>query len=565
MSKSETNPNQKPLGARAFLTAKARDCSHAGKMPALPGGSFEPASRSTLHALHAPPPDPRILWSVICALLLFSAPAAHAHIGSPDVFYDGMIGPYPARVTIRMPTVVPGRAEIIARVQATQPVQVSFLPLYAHTSTSNAPPPDPGVLVNGETNLYTGELWLMSSGGYSINVQIHGDAGAGSVEIPVTSVATKQLPLPFGLGKLLLALGAILVFGGLAIVSAAARESILPPGAVPGSRERRNGIVAGAVTALIFVLALAGGKKWWSVEEQDFRRHLREGAWPDLTAGVRTEGSQHILLLNFGEQSAPRDAYLSLLPDHGKLLHLFLIREPDRDILAHLHPIRKAGKTFEAALPPIPPGSYRIFCDLTLEDSGMSSTATNSVEIPPIPRDTGAANVLESDPDDSWAVAAVPGAGTVFRLVDGTEFEWKRKPPLHAKEEAGLRFQVRTATGEPADLEPYMGMLCHAAVLRADGAVFAHLHPSGNYSMAAQAFFESKFQREQNGNGTEAAAPPAPMDHAAMGHMHHAHSSSGTSEVYVPYEFPTPGDYRIWVQFKIKGQVLTAVFNATVL
>ena len=41
---------------------------------------------------------------------------ALAHIGSPDVFSEGMAGPYPARVTIRMPSVVPGRAEIIVRV-----------------------------------------------------------------------------------------------------------------------------------------------------------------------------------------------------------------------------------------------------------------------------------------------------------------------------------------------------------------------------------------------------------------------------------------------------------------
>ena len=82
------------------------------------------------------------------ALLTFTA---RAHVGSPDIFYDGKVGPYPARITIRMPGVVPGRAEISVRVQTSDPVEVFFLPLYAWTAVTNAPPPDVGRLVAGES------------------------------------------------------------------------------------------------------------------------------------------------------------------------------------------------------------------------------------------------------------------------------------------------------------------------------------------------------------------------------------------------------------------------------
>ena len=48
-------------------------------------------------------------------LLLFLAALLHAHVGSPDVFYEGMAGPYRLLVTIRPPIVIPGVAEIEIR------------------------------------------------------------------------------------------------------------------------------------------------------------------------------------------------------------------------------------------------------------------------------------------------------------------------------------------------------------------------------------------------------------------------------------------------------------------
>src|SRR5258708_18483755 len=183
----------------------------------------------------------RVFAALVALSVMFFVISANAHVGSPDVFYDGMVGPYPARITIRMPNVVPGRAEISVRVQSTEPVEISFLSLYSLTGVRNAPPPDIGRLVTGETNLYAGELWLMSFGAYSVEVRIKGRDGAGSTQIPVTSVAIRQLPLPFFLGKVLLILAAILVIGGIGIAAAAGREATLssaPLSLSPSDAER---------------------------------------------------------------------------------------------------------------------------------------------------------------------------------------------------------------------------------------------------------------------------------------------------------------------------------------
>src|SRR4029077_18753193 len=149
-----------------------------------------------------------------------------------------------------------------------------------------------------------------------------------------------------------------------------------------------------------FFAALAGGNDWWNIEEKFFRRHLLAGAWSQLTPDVRLSGNQRILQLEVGKTFFEQNSRSSLIPDHGKLMHLFLVRENNRDAFAHLHPIRKEGYTFEVAVPPLPEGRYAIFCDLTFE-GGVSSTATNSIVLPPLSAAAESAEpALERDADD---------------------------------------------------------------------------------------------------------------------------------------------------------------------
>jgi TRAP-type C4-dicarboxylate transport system substrate-binding protein len=117
---------------------------------------------------------------------------------------------------------------------------------------------------------------------------------------------------------------------------------------------------------------------------------------------------------------------------------------------------------------------------------------------------------------------------------------------LRAGRETTLRFEVLTPEGEPARLEPYMGMLSHAVVTRADGAVFVHLHPMGTVSMTSQQLFE---QRERG--DTIRSSTGELIVGAHSGHDGHG---PAVSTVSFPYEFPQPGRYHLWVQVKRQGR-----------
>jgi hypothetical protein len=375
----------------------------------------------------------------------------------------------------------------------------------------------------------------------------------------------------------------------LAIVAAAAGESTVPPGELPGKKARRKYWIAGVVSCVVLVLALVGGKKWWAAEEADFRTRLHDGGWPDLKTDVRTENSQRILRLTVGEKDfGPRDR-LSLTTDHGKLLHLFLVAQPNKQAFGHLHPVRQGNNTFDVTLPPLPEGDYQVFCDLTFE-SGLSSTATNFVHLSPVLVSTGAADMPDPmpDPDDSWATDSAvavrdnPGSDAICHLADGTQVIWKAHPSLESRKDAALRFQVLDKAGQPVALQPYMGMMSHAAVLRSDGRVFAHLHPSGNFSMAAQMFFDAKVTKETGVKSSDymASMPEMAgmdgmsgsmnmtnMDHSMMGGSMQTQAAPDNSErstIALPYQFPTPGDYRLWIQIKVDDQIKTAIFDTTV-
>ena len=506
-----------------------------------------------------------------CLLLLgcLLAPIlARGHVGSPNVFFEGHAGPHAVRVIIRPPAALPGIAQVDVRATDEDVTAISVQAAFWEAGAAAAPAPTRAALVPGGEGLFNAPVWIFRSGSYSVRIAVESRRGGGAVEVPLNSAATQRAAMPPALGWTLGVLGAALFIGAVTLSGAAAREATIAPGASPTACDRRRGRVVSATATRLLAAALGAGTLRWLKMDREFRRNALAQPVP-VEATTSPSGTTHVLRVALPPSSSSVD-WSSLVTDHGKLAHLFLVRTPDFNAFAHLHPVRRDARTFQSVLPPLPAGEYRLYAEITHEN-GLSQTLVAPVAIPAplgLPRQAeskmadevwcqsptvlngNAPQPFALDADDSWHVSpasAVAISGRVSPLMGGSRMVFQNAGPLVADREISLRFKVVTPGGEAVPFQLYMGMLGHAVVRRDDGEVFTHLHPVGTISMAAQELFA---QRERPAGRASASAPPA--------------ASEAAREVVFPYAFPRPGNYRLWVQVRVSGRVLTGVFDVRV-
>ena len=487
---------------------------------------------------------------VAAAVLLL----ASAHVGSPDTFFEGNAGPYRVRVIVRPPGIVPGQAEITVRLLAGDGVRaVRVLPLRGGRPTAQEPPPDTARLVRGSRDLYGAQLWLMEAGAYSIRVDVTGAAGEGFVIVPVNSIATRRLGLQTPLAVGLLALGAFLFAGAITIVGAAVRESVLAPGMEADAARRRRSWWIRLLVVPVLAIAVFAGKRWWDADDA---AHLAGLYRPMQVRTTIAPGPERVLTLAISDSNWLGRQFSPLIPDHGKLMHLFLVRD-DLQGFAHLHPLMVDSSTFRTTLPPLGPGRYRLYADV-VHESGFVQTMLDSITLA-----GGVGTWRPGDPDDSWWEGRQLSAVSYQRetqLEDGSTIAWIRdSAPFTAGRDLELRFTVHAKDGKPVVLEPYMGMASHAVIAREDGSVFVHLHPSGTISMASQLAFTLRQPGDTVRGVLGSRITAAERTESPMVGME---ETPGT--VTLPYAFPKPGRYRIWVQVKVQGRVLTGAFDTQV-
>jgi len=501
--------------------------------------------------MKGPPSRTRIVS--IFLMMLAGALSLSAHVGSPDVYCEGDAGPYHLFVTVRIPQVIPGIAEIQIRSASNDAQRIEIVPMRLSGAGSNLPPtPDVAEQSKQDPQFFTGSLWLMEDGALKVRVSVDGAKGKGELSVPVAAFARQTLKMEKPLGGLLTFLMLFLTLGLIFIAGAAVREGNLRPGEAPAPGRARRARIVMAITAVIVLAILYLGGAWWNSEARNYERDVTFFKSP--AAETTLENGNRLIIRAKGQD--PRwSRYMKMeevIPDHNHLMHLFLIRTPGLEEISHLHPDRMPGGAFAEDLPAMPAGNYQVFADI-VDKNGFPWTLVGTVELPQIP---GKAMVGD---DSTWSgdpVSASREDSTISRLADGGRMVWQRPSgPLRAKTPMNFRFSVEDKDGKPAaNMEPYMGMAGHAEFVSTDLAIFAHVHPAGSVSMAALELARTA-QAGASGEmqvGTQMAMPMqtsnAPLP----------------SEVSFPYGFPRPGEYRIFVQIKRAGHVETGVFDAHV-
>ncbi|MEZ0483762.1 hypothetical protein [Fibrella aquatica] len=538
--------------------------------------------------------------------LLFCAHSflAVAHIGSSGVIVQKQVGKYQLLVSVQPPDVVPGTALVTVYVEKGNPSRIQGRPVYFFEGDEGAPEADP--LTNIGNNRFEGAIWLMESGSTSIQLTLEGADGKVDVVVPVlaTSTATREMPAGTGAGLAVMCL--LLLAMMITIIGASNADGIWVPGAAKSKSFQRKRMVGMGVGAVCLILILTGGRMWWNSWADEYRTYQLYKAPPLISSATPADG-QVVLTMRpdttgFANNWRRRRDFDLMVPDHGKLMHTFMVRLPGLDAFAHLHPTRRDSLHFQTKLPNLPGGRYLIYTDVVYR-SGYAETLTDTVDIPSLKVSAEVAARRTLDPDDSYlitqplgekqanpgtlsldkdmAACGIPGAST--RLSDGSTMIWTDKPStvLETGQLYTLKFAVADPAGKATKLEPYLGMSGHAAILRSDGSVYIHLHPVGTYSMASESMLVNRIADTSRTvprlNGarfrdsidtylSNLKTQPASAQYAVlapeMAGMNHTQTTNNM--VTFPYAFPKAGNYRIWVQVKRNGQILTGAFDTEV-
>ena len=332
----------------------------------------------------------------LVAIFLVSCLLPHisfSHLGSPNIVLQGTAGEYPVLVNIMPPEVVPGLAQISVRVNAEQIAGVSIQGIYFRTGSEGAPEPEALTQVPGDEQLFSGKIWLMERGSASVKVIVDGWQGEGSTVVPIPSIAIREPIMDKGLGTVLTILGLILFFGAVTLVYASVGEASVSLGEKLPRRKKFLAIGIGAVSLALLLGVLNFGKNWWEGDESQYRFKMFESTpmqtmaeGRELTIQLSSEYAYNQGTDGKRWYKRAADPYYDrsptqLLPDHGKLMHAFLVEKTSGQHFAHIHPIRKDSITYEVALDgQMPNGAYHFFADI-VHQSGIIETLYDEVTL----------------------------------------------------------------------------------------------------------------------------------------------------------------------------------------
>jgi hypothetical protein len=276
---------------------------------------------------------------------------------------------------------------------------------------------------------------------------------------------------------------------------------------------KRAGALAGLVLLLAGCGSAAGTKQLTVGPARTFR--LAHFAPVQFKAGKPER-----LSFTIGQPSGkPLTSYRTGSGPHTGV-HIIIVRS-DLGVLIHKHPpIGVDGRIGESITLPTP-GKYRVVVDAypNLQGQLRNFQLFGRITAP--------------------GTAPRKPLGPVVRTVDvsGYRFMLKNRPRLKAISPAFLALEVTRPDGSPAVFTPWFGALAHAIFFRSGSLDYFHTH---------------------------VCPPGASGCTSTLGATRVTGSATRPGELRVGVLLPVPGTWRLFLQCKVDGRVLTAPFTLTV-
>jgi hypothetical protein len=203
-------------------------------------------------------------------------------------------------------------------------------------------------------------------------------------------------------------------------------------------------------------------------------------------------------------------------------VHLIFVRN-DLAYIIHTHPPVGPGGQLKQTVTFPAPGPYHVLVDVYPNVTGVlpNFQLTQSVHV------TGAYHPQKVPPFNPTQV------------VDGYHFTMQGHPDVHAIQATFLHVNITDPSGRPVTFTPWFGALAHAIFFQQESLAYFHTHICAP-------------------NAPNCGTLPGVRASAITGH------SEAPGKITIGTLLPAPGIWRLFLQMKLGGKIVTAPFTLKV-
>jgi hypothetical protein len=201
-------------------------------------------------------------------------------------------------------------------------------------------------------------------------------------------------------------------------------------------------------------------------------------------------------------------------------VHLIIVRD-DLAYIIHDHPPISAGGMLHQSVTFPTPGPYHVLVDV----------------YPNIPGGQPNFQLFRNvDVSGAYRPVKLP-TFRAHEVIDGYHFDMVGHPPVHAIQAAFLHVNVTDPAGRPVHFTPWFGALAHAIFFQQGTLNYFHTH---------------------------VCAPDAPNCGSLLGATRITGTAPAPGKLTLGVLLPVPGTWRLFVQMRVHGRVITAPFTLRV-